>query len=487
MAKKAAANLAESKGFECPRSVSSVLCCALFSILICSSQALANVGEYHSPWDDKRADNNVNIGIWGKHYINKGHNNREQVADVRADKSNISIGGRTAAVGDTFEGAAEAQFGFERHGQAFKDINVPELYVGSSSKNPFHVDLGRKLETWNRFEDFWALGLFQPRYRWDYLDVRTNGLTGLFLHYDTKLVQAMGFWTPLWIPERGAPFDMSGGKCSTGTPWFACPGSTVNLFNQPTDIYYKLDIPNIAKFINRPGFGGSLRVGEKQGPWIQASGAHKAMNQYMLAYEGYLSLSTETLPATIHVRANDHEIYSLESGYTTEAWSLMMSGIKERPIRDITPANWTTEEESNSTYFGPTLYTRLFGKDEGATNLDVGYLKRSGGNPSETGPFANPDAPVFEPRHSYAEAFSLNIRTPFKESWGKYFWCSSRFVLDTPNRGNILITDVNFKPTHALLLNFGIDLLGSDSAKVVDFISRYQRNDRIRGGLKYVF
>ena len=39
----------------------------------------------------------------------------------------------------------------------------------------------------------------------------------------------------------------------------------------------------------------------------------------------------------------------------------------------------------------------------------------------------------------------------------------------------------------SLVLNIGLDMLGSNNPSPVDFLSRYQRNDRIRGGVAYAF
>lgn len=448
--------------------------------------AIANVGEYHSPWDGPRYKP-VFLGALANRYISKNHPSQQALSDIKTGRMAFTAGGRLESIGKSWDGIAEAEGGIGLKDDMYRYMEIPELHVSYHGIEHLTVSLGRKLDTWNRFEDFWALGMFQPRFRWDYLDVRTNGLTGLFSHIDSEYVQATAYWTPIFIPEQGTPFTFAGGKCASSSPWFPCPGSSISLFNQNTEIFYKLEIPPITHFINQPGYGGYMRLGKNRGAWIQGAYAKKALNQVMLAYEGYLNLATATLPATVHARPTKHELFSGETGYTTDRWALMFSGIWEKPIRDDPPYWWNTQEESESKTYGPTLYTRLFGEGSGETRIDMSYLKRDGGNPPEKGPFANPSSPVFEPRHNYTEAYGLGIRTPIVQSWGDYFWITSRYVGDTAYKGTLLIADAFIKPAKSWQFNLGLDLLGSGSAKSVDFLSRYQRNDRIRGGIKYVF
>jgi hypothetical protein len=73
------------------------------------------------------------------------------------------------------------------------------------------------------------------------------------------------------------------------------------------------------------------------------------------------------------------------------------------------------------------------------------------------------------------------------DDWARSFLFSTKFLVDMANEGNILQADFHYRPVARLFLNLGFDMLGSNSRSPVDFISRYQRNDRIRFGIAYVF
>src|SRR5205814_9510507 len=66
-------------------------------------------------------------------------------------------------------------------------FEMPEAYVGTTrEQSDLQIAAGRKLEHWNRLDDDWRLGIWQPRYRWDYLDPETVGLTGAFFHFEQR-------------------------------------------------------------------------------------------------------------------------------------------------------------------------------------------------------------------------------------------------------------------------------------------------------------
>jgi hypothetical protein len=94
---------------------------------------------------------------------------------------------------------------------------------------------------------------------------------------------------------------------------------------------------------------------------------------------------------------------------------------------------------------------------------------------------------TFEPRFAFYNAFSMAVFTPVVDAWAPDFLVSVKFIVDTANSGNILINNVYYSPLPSVFVTVGMDVLGSKNSDPVDFISRYQRNSRLRGGVAYVF
>lgn len=428
-------------------------------------------------------DKEIRIGLFTNSYLTTA---RESLSDERTGNLALILGVRALGNNGGFHFGIDADSLYGLRKSNYRYISVSEAFAGYDQKN-FSAYLGRKKYLWSELDSQWGLGLFQPRFRWDYLNEREDGLFGAFFSHQSEFVQATAYAAPIFIPEQGAPFDIAGGSCKTASPWFACPASAISLFNQATDVRFSLDIPPIRSLVAKPGGGAVVRVGRQLGYFGRAAYVRKPMNQFLLSYEGRLDLSTLEIPAVIRPRVLYHDLLSLETGWVGSRHSVVASGIREWPKRDETPASWNTQEAADATLYGLTAKTMPLEGVFRLTRFEFSFLHRNGGNAADRGPFAQPSSPVFEPRYAFKNAFSLAVFTPIFDSWARTFLLTTRFVLDTVNKGNILQSDIYVRPIASAYLNLGLDILGSESRSPVDFISRYQRNDRVRAGVTYAF
>jgi hypothetical protein len=436
----------------------------------------------------KLKDHEVRLGLQGNGYLTPSS---EPNSDIGTGNTALTVGVR--ATGDKtnvhFAVEAESLYGLRHANYRYIDIN--ELYIGVEKKDaPTHasVYLGRKRFDWSDLDGYWSLGLFDPRFRWDYLNERESGLVGLFPGFKTNGIQITGFISPIFVPEQGAPFDISGGGCHSTSPWFNCPSSTIRVFNQPTNVNFSLDIPPISTLIAHESHGVTVRLGQETGRYTRLSYTHKPINQLLLSFEGRLDLSTLAVPAVIRPRVLYHDLYAADFGYNSHdlRHGVTASTIFERPIRDVTPSSWNTQETNNADLYGLTVRSHPLANLK-FTRVEAAYLHREGGDAPDRGPFVNTSANFFEPRFAFKNAFSVAAFTPLFDDWARKFSLSTKFIVDTANTGNILIFDSFYSPLVRVVLNLGFDILGSNSTSPVDFISRYQRNDRVRGGVSYSF
>lgn len=431
-------------------------------------------------------DNQFRLSLTGNQYLTQSSQTN---ADERTGNLGFGFAWRGVGNSQNFRSAFEIDSLYGLRKSNYRFLDVSEAYLGLESNDQeitSGIFVGRKKSLWSELDSYWSLGLYQPRFRWDYLNEHENGLTGITLKLRGELVDLTGFYSPIFIPEQGAPSVFAGGSCKTSSPWFTCPSSSIFLFNQPTSINFRLDIPPLKKMIYRDSYGASLRLGRAKGIYARASFANKPINQFLLAYEGLLDLSTLQLPATIYPRIIRHDIYGIDAGLESEKHSLVGSLIWENPKRDITPDNWNTQEAVDAFYVGAIVKTQPFWGRFSKTRLEFSFLRRDGGIGKDKGPFANGSSNIFEPRQPFRNAYSASIITPIFDHWDR-FQIATKFIVDTANNGNILIADLHYRAFKGAVLNLGLDMLGSDSSSVVDFISRYQRNDRVRGGIAYAF
>lgn len=437
----------------------------------------------------KLRDKEIRVGLMGSKYLTPG---TESLSDSRTGNLGLNIQVRGAGNKDEFHFGIDGESLLGLGKANLRYINVGEAYLGfkadeKRSLKGLSVFAGRKRYSWSNLDSYWGLGLFQPRFRWDYLNEKENGLVGLFPAFQNDVVSLVTFYSPIYIPEQGAPFDISSGACKTASPWFSCPASSIFLFNQQTDVRFQLDIPPVKNLVMNQSYGGTLRLGRELGPFGRFSYTHKPINQLLLSFEGRLSVSTLDIPAVIRPRVLYHDLFAADAGWNFDRHSIVASAIAEKPKRDVTPASWNTQETSDATLLGVTAKTMPFKETFRFTRFELGYFHRNGGNAPDRGPFVNPAVATFEPRYAFESAYSVGVFTPFVDKWARSFLFSTKFIFDSRNQGNILISDLFYRPVGALLVNLGVDILGSESRRADDFISRYQRNDRIRGGISYAF
>jgi hypothetical protein len=320
---------------------------------------------------------------------------------------------------------------------------------------------------------------------------RQDGLTGFFLHYkeEHNNSELTVFASPVFIPELGTEKDISNGSCQTNSPWFNCPSGTVLLFNQATALNLNLHYPAIRDVIDNPGVGMSYRLGNDQrGVWARASWAYKPMNQLLLNYIGQLDLSNLSLPVDIYTRVLYQQIQSLDAGISGLDTKITGSIIQENPKADTPAPNWNIQQTRAATVTGGLWQQNLYGRGPASTQAEFAYVHVDGGNAPDAGPFATSSPTgLFEPRYPYKEAYSLALIGPILESWANLFRLSMKFIYVPINTENIFITDFFYTPNKRWMLNAGMDMFGSTAADNVDFLSRFQHNSRVRGGLYYVF
>jgi hypothetical protein len=431
-------------------------------------------------------DQEVRVGLQGNAYLTPS---LEPTSDSGTGNAALTVGVRGVGNRGTVHLGVEAESLLGLARASYHYLDVGELYLGFEKReapNHFFAYGGRKRFEWNALDSYWSLGLYEPRFRWDYLNERENGLFGFFPGFRGELVEVTAFVSPIVVPEQGAPFNITGGNCHSSSPWFSCPASTISIFNQPTGVNFSLDVPPVKDLVLHEGHGATVRVGREKGPFARLSYAHKPINQFVLSFEGRLDLATSSVPAVIRPRILYHDLYGADVGFLGARNSFTATALYEHPIRDATPASWNTQELSNATIFGATFVSHPFARLK-FTRFEASYLHREGGIAPDQGPFVSASTSYFEPRYAFQNAFSVAAFTPGKDEWARRFLASLKFIVDTANTGNLLVFDAFYSPFGRLYLNLGCDLIGSNSPTPIDFLSRYQRNDRVRGAVAYSF
>ena len=406
--------------------------------------------------------------------------------------SSVTAGIKTSSTGPTLNAAIEGNFMATFGCSGCTLFDAPQGYLGTSPQlsSEHQLRVGRVLkkgdEAWSRLDEQWQLGIWQPRNRWDYLNPGQVGMAGVFYDLQKPGFQLTLFGAPGFVPDRGVPYEVQDGSVTSPNPWFYTPNPRVALMDVDTHIHYNLDGPHVPQILNHQGGGFRARAGDKDGPWTSVAYAYQPINQILLGYVADYSLPNNQVEVTLYPRVLYHHVASLDLGYNGKPAAGWLSFLYDNPVRDSTPANWTTQEVSPSFAISPTIDYQLGSSERYSPHLDFSLIRQWGGNAADQGPQRTSGGSAFEDRYPYQSALRAGMHGPLPGSLGTQFKGESHVIYDLGHDGVILSAALEYAPRRDWSVGIGADILGS-AQNGNDFIGRYQDNDRVHGGVSYAF
>jgi hypothetical protein len=368
-------------------------------------------------------------------------------------------------------------------------VEAPELYAGRNFGDTFTLRAGRVRHDWSRFDSFWDLGLTEPRHRWNYLHPLHVGLTGLFSEYRVaKNLTITTFASPLYIPERGVPIDASNGNVDSASPWFLHPPREISLAGQATPVRYRLRLPALSQIVVHPSAGLEVRKDFANGFWSKASYLYKPMNQLAIGVDALFDLSALDVSVDLYPRVVYHHLVNAELGWANDSTSAWFASLIEVPVRDSTPARWTTQEFQHASAISagveqeaPKLWTAR------RPRARIGAMKAWGGNAADRSPFAMSGPSQFELRYPIALAVLVGLDLPLVGEVSQRLDLNTQFLIDVEGQASRLSVGLNYKPTTHVEAQVGADVLGGDPSKTNNYLVQYRANDRVYGKVSYEF
>ncbi len=367
-------------------------------------------------------------------------------------------------------------------------LEFPEIYIGSSKRlGPWGVQFGRVRKPWSVLDQAWQLGIIQPRFVYDYLNPESVGLSGLFADYQSDRGRVSFFASPMFIPDRGLPVNFENGKVGSVDPFFRAPISEVVFEDQPTPIQYVLKSPSVGELLLKPALGVTATAGNAvRGFSVNSSYAYKPINQILLAYSARYNLSFEVADAEVYPRVLMHHVATCDLAYNSEHFSLGLSGLREVPVRDETPRSWNTQEVAPAWAVSPALELRPSGRRGNVPKLYASALRVWGGNAFDRGPLAVDNGTAFDLRYRQSTALKLGLESPLWGSLGERMRLKTQTLFDLEHSAQIYTHSLEYRASPRWRWTVAADILYAPKFGS-DFISSNRTNDRLSGGVAYVF
>ncbi len=393
---------------------------------------------------------------------------------------------------ETFDWAANAIFEGSINPEHELYYGVPELFVRlTEEKNNVQVSVGRQIRTWSEFDRRLGLGIWQPQLRWDYLNPIQQGLTGAFFDMDAQPLHVMLFASPIFLPDQGPQFRLNNGRFESSSRWFWQPQTRLRLGEESSNLYYEMDAPRPEEIVMNPSLGGMIEI-NPVGPFqFQMAYAFKPMNQFFIGIEctGCVDPLTTDGTAQIHPSVVNHHVFTAESSWEHEDDKFLLSWTIDRPVDPKIPKDWWAGTELKPVHIPAVAYERRFSILSRSLILGVDYFQEVSAGSSIGGGDPSRSVESSVDRYSFADLLSVNgsLRL-FGQSKTSLTW-TVRYSYSTQEKGSWLNSRMTYRK-NALEGFLAVDVLGSLTDPLspdAGLFSRYRSNDRVYGGVGYVF
>lgn len=365
-----------------------------------------------------------------------------------------------------------------------------ETYI-STKGGPFKITVGRKKKDWSEMDDRWKLGLWQPVYAIDTLRPEEEGLSGVFFDYNKEDSEVLLFVTPLYLPNTGPDIRSEGGSLVSDSRWYRPPTDTYDFNDRMNTINYNISIPNTGKIVNNAGVGVMGRLGSKNnGPWAVSSFGYLPVNELALTHQIVKEISQDDVNVTIVPQVVYHSIASADVGYSFSNLKLSLSYLEDQPLIPAAQDGWAIQDfqpiqaySAAADFSIDQIFSRLL-------SFQVSYLKVNGGGIQDMTSNGTPDdITLFDERLKFTNAASFRVEGQLATLYHHALVSRLMYLYDYDQRGSLLNTEFLYYPAQKWALLMGADFIGveDDNYKPTSFLNTYRANDRVYGGMTYVF
>lgn len=401
------------------------------------------------------------------------------------------LSGQLSYIGETswLENAADISAG------TFFSLNqshlvVHELYSSPRTKD-YRVYVGRKKNNWSEADHDWNLGVWQSSFELDSLRPEEQGLTGVFFDVNREQWQVMALVTPVFIPSLAADVREENGGLVADSRWYHAPSRQAEVINdKPTPITYQLSIPEAAQLAGHGGYAMFGRMGNREkGFWMASSAGYTPVNQLLLKRNVKYQINSD-VGVIVSPDVTYHSVFSADAGYTAGNTRATVSYIQDNPQVKTPDPDWAIQKLSGLRAYSAGLEWTVPKFFSRSILMQVSYLRVDGGTIQDIGNDGNPDdLNLYDQRLKFTNALRMKLQGELARLFRRPLVTKFSYLYDQDQRGSMVNTEFLFYPSQEWALVMGADFLGTDDEtyKPSGFLNQYRANDRVYGGMTYVF
>lgn len=365
---------------------------------------------------------------------------------------------------------------------------IDEVVINNSQKilGGTHY-LGRKKYLWSLVDEDWHLGAWLPLYRGNFIRPESQGTTGIISEFQTPKMRTTLFFSPLFVPNIGPSFLVEDGEFHSASPWFSIPAQQLMVGGNSFSIYYDIERPDTRDILYNPGGGGQVLFGNQNfGGWFLASYAYKPVNQLGVAI-AQRGLDTSSPDPTLYgikilPYVQYHELGTLETGYRRDKSHFHLGLVYDKPTKSEIPDGFSSVAMNDNIILSPSVSYLV----TGSSRIRLSYLKRWEGKEDIKGD----ENLAIKSRSMDRYFFSEALKAEYVGKWTDSLKINLTGTYDAYWHGAIVSSEIAYRPQKDIEFVVGIEALGDVGKPVVqepNFFSAYKGNDRVYGGVSYVF
>lgn len=365
-------------------------------------------------------------------------------------------------------------------------LNISEIYFQNNQNQDETFYFGRKRMLWSELDARWDFGVWEPVFKWNPLSPERQGLTGIFWQIDRPYYTLGLFASPLYLPNQGPSFEIENGNFVKGNPWFHRPPESILIWDEVTDIDYKLQKPNEAEVILQNSFGMKMSFGDPQSFRGQVSYIYKPTNQLAMGYEGNLDLATLKGVVKLQPQVSYHSLTGMDVSYKGKNQIRVgISGILDKPNEvEIFDDKWTHPVFEDALLLSPFIE---WTQDQWGVSYQ--HLEIFGGEVTEKGELANPHRAPLMVRYPYQQADQVALMTNYAFRKNRRLTAKISYTHSEKNDFDLVRLNSRFRMSEMWSVMGEMQLLkaGPSTLENKNEIAQFENNDRLMLGVGYVF
>ncbi len=370
---------------------------------------------------------------------------------------------------------------------------APEIYMGLGKKDASFAVAGRMKKNLNFLDSYYNLGLYNSYFTNDFIGYKEQGLTGMHLQaYD-------GFWGfylglhPLYLPNQEPQVREEGGNLVSTNRWAQRPPPQFQFADKNHPIEYVIRDYKISDIITNLGHTASAFIGDDSArPFVQLSYANHPVNEIPLMRDTYGSAVDFVGHVNLSPVVTYHEVHSADVNFDFLNIQTTASYMEDRVANKTAVENEALQNLAPLQVYGLFVAADVSPWVRRQLIFSIAAAEMKGGEIKDLDSMGKESIFTFSTRRTQFKApVTLGVSTEMAFIRSKPLKTQVRWTYDRTDKGSLLSTQFGYELLTGMNLHVGADIVGVENSLPDDassnFLDRNQANDRVYGGLQYVF